>query len=62
MNCGYSKHVEACHIRRIADFPASATVGEINHADNMLVLCPNCHWEFDAGLLSVAAIRGRASG
>lgn len=45
--CGYSKHVELCHIRPVSSFPASASLGEINDRRNIRVLCPNCHWEFD---------------
>ena len=46
-NCGYSKHVEACHLRPVADFPDDALVGEINADNNLALLCPNCHWEWD---------------
>ena len=45
--CGYSKHVEVCHIKAIGDFPLSATLSQINSRDNLKILCPNCHWEFD---------------
>lgn len=45
--CGYSKHVEVCHKRPISDFPLNTKISEINNKDNILVLCPNCHWEFD---------------
>jgi hypothetical protein len=46
--CGYNKHVEVCHKKSIASFDLSANIdNEINHADNLLVLCRNCHWEFD---------------
>ena len=50
-NCKYDKHVEICHIRRIADFPETATVGEINNRNNIIQFCRKCHWEFDNGLL-----------
>lgn len=47
-NCGYDKHVEVCHKRPISSFDPSASIdNEINHIDNLCVLCPNCHWEFD---------------
>lgn len=52
--CGYAKHVEVCHIRPICDFPKDALVSEVNALDNLILLCPNCHWEFDSGLLSIA--------
>lgn len=45
--CGYSKHIERCHIKAIKDFPLSATLNEINDRNNLLFLCPNCHWEYD---------------
>lgn len=49
--CGYDKHVEVCHIRRVADFPATSTIEEINDIKNLVSLCPNHHWEFDNGML-----------
>lgn len=45
--CGYDLHVELAHIRAISSFPKSATLGEVNHPDNVVQLCRNCHWEFD---------------
>ena len=51
--CGYSTHVEACHIRPVSDFPQDATVGEINDRSNLMYLCPNHHWEFDHGMITV---------
>jgi hypothetical protein len=52
-NCGYSKHVELCHIRPVSDFPESAKLSEVNAELNNIVLCRNCHWEFDHGLLKM---------
>ncbi len=52
-NCGYDKHVELCHIKSVASFNDDATLGEINNEKNIIQLCPNCHWEFDNGLLSL---------
>jgi predicted restriction endonuclease len=51
--CGYSKHTEVAHIKEINSFNDNATVEEINDKDNVLILCPNCHWEFDHGLLMI---------
>ena len=51
--CGYDKHVEVCHRRAIVDFPDTALVSEINDPTNILILCPNCHWEFDHGVLEL---------
>lgn len=45
--CGYDKHVEACHIKPISSFPNDTLISVINHKDNLIALCPNCHWEFD---------------
>lgn len=49
VKCGYSKHVELCHIKAIRDFPVTAKLGEVNAKENNIQLCPNCHWEFDNG-------------
>jgi len=50
-NCIYDKHVEICHIKPIKDFFLDTTIKEINDSSNIVLLCPNCHWEFDRGLL-----------
>jgi len=57
--CGYSNHVELCHIKPITSFPETATIGEVNAAENLLVLCRNCHWEFDNGLLVLSDVPER---
>jgi hypothetical protein len=49
--CNYEKHVQICHIKSKTSFPDTATIGEINSPDNVVFLCPNCHWELDHGLL-----------
>lgn len=48
--CGYSKHVEVAHIRAIADYPLDTMLSVINERSNLMLLCPNCHWELDHGL------------
>lgn len=50
-NCKYNKHVEVCHIRDIASFSKDTLLSVINSLDNLICLCPNCHWELDNGLL-----------
>lgn len=45
--CGYSKHFEVAHIKPLKAFPLTATLREVNSLDNLIALCPNCHWEFD---------------
>lgn len=52
-HCGYTLHVELCHIKPLAAFEDSATLGEVNHPNNIAVLCSNCHWEFDNRLFSI---------
>lgn len=52
-NCGYSKHVELCHIKAVSSFEDIALIGEVNHPSNIIQLCPNCHWELDNNLLDI---------
>ncbi len=54
--CSYTNHTELCHIKAIKDFNDDSTLGEINHPNNLLVLCPNHHWEFDNNLLSLSSL------
>jgi 5-methylcytosine-specific restriction endonuclease McrA len=51
--CGYSKHFEVCHVRPIQDFPETTPMSIVNNLENLVALCPNCHWELDHGLLSL---------
>ena len=51
--CGYDKFVEVCHIKPVSEFPPSAFVSEINSLDNLILLCRNCHYEYDNGLLTI---------
>lgn len=57
--CGYDKHVEICHIIPIRDFSQDISISIINSKDNLIPLCPNCHWEFDHGLLNISTLRTR---
>ena len=52
-NCGYRKHTEVCHIKSVSSFADEIKLAEINHIDNLVSLCPNCHWEYDNGLLTL---------
>jgi hypothetical protein len=45
--CGYDKHVEVCHIKPICSFSEDTLISDINSPENLMILCPNCHWEFD---------------
>ena len=52
-NCGYDKHFEICHIKALKEFSDDSLLKEINSLTNLIALCPNCHWEFDSGLLKL---------
>lgn len=57
--CGYDYHVELCHIKPLSSFDENTTLCEINDPSNILVLCPNHHYEFDSGKLSLNEITPR---
>lgn len=56
--CNYSNHVEVCHIIGLASFPDDTPLSE-TFVNNLVALCPNHHWEFDNGLLTVEEVRPR---
>lgn len=45
--CGWRYHVEVCHIKPIGAHEETDTVGYVNRMDNIILLCPNCHWLLD---------------
>ena len=45
--CGYDKHTEVAHRQPISEFPENTLIEVINGQNNLLCLCPNCHWEHD---------------
>ncbi|MHB8407868.1 MAG: HNH endonuclease signature motif containing protein [Acidiferrobacterales bacterium] len=45
--CGYSICIEHAHILPLAQTPDDWTLLKINSPDNIKLLCPNHHWEFD---------------
>lgn len=45
--CGYDKHYEVCHIKSVNSFEDHELVTTVNSLNNLIALCPNCHWEFD---------------
>lgn len=49
--CGYDKHVEVAHIKPINSFPLTTLVKVVNDKSNLMLLCPNCHWEYDHNLI-----------
>ncbi len=58
-NCGYDKHVEFAYIKAISEFSLDTKINIINDSKNILMLCPNCHWEFDNKFLSLEQIKSR---
>lgn len=56
--CNYSTHIEICHIKEISSFSPDTLISEINQIENLMALCPNHHWEYDNGLLSLKEIMG----
>lgn len=51
--CGYDKHVEVCHIKSVSSFNDDALITIINDLTNLVGMCPNHHWEFDHGLITI---------
>ena len=47
VKCGYDKHVEIAHIKAISSFDMSTLISIVNAPENLMPLCPNCHWEHD---------------
>ena len=50
--CGYDKYTELCYIKPISTFSNESTIKEINDRKNIIVLCPNHHWEFDHEIIT----------
>jgi predicted restriction endonuclease len=51
--CNYEKHIEVCHIKPVSDFNDNTLITDINDLNNLVALCPNHHWEFDAGIIKI---------
>lgn len=51
--CGYEKHIQVCHIKSVASFPNDTLISVINDITNLIGLCPNNHWEFDNGFITL---------
>jgi hypothetical protein len=58
-NCGFDQHVELAHIKPVSSFSEEAKLVEVNAPENILVLCPNCHWMFDHNRLKLEEIPPR---
>jgi hypothetical protein len=53
---GYDKHVEVCHIISLSKFNDITPIEMMNDSRNIILLCPNSHWEFDHNLLPLESI------
>lgn len=56
VRCGYDKHYEVCHIKGVSSHDETCLLSEINNLENLIALCPNCHWELDKGLWKIEDI------
>lgn len=54
--CQYSNHIDVAHINSVSSFEDNVKVEIINSIENLIPLCPNHHWEFDNGILSIDTI------
>lgn len=61
IRCPYRNHFEVCHIKPINAFTNDTSIAIINHPDNLIGLCPNCHWDLDHGLIGVGTAELRMS-
>ena len=52
-NCTYDKFVDVAHKKAISSFSPDDMLSVINHPNNLMYLCPNCHHEFDGNILSL---------
>ena len=50
-HCDYIRHIEVSHIKPISEWDEDTAIATINNLDNLIGLCPNCHWELDYGPL-----------
>lgn len=55
--CGYSLHIDVCHIKDISSFSDEAKICEVNDPDNLIGLCKRCHWEFDKKFITLDEIK-----
>lgn len=50
--CSFDQATEICHLKPIADFSPDALLSEVNDLSNLIILCPNHHWQLDNGNLA----------
>jgi len=52
-NCGWNKHVQCAHKKPIMSFSKKTKIKIINSLNNLLWMCPNCHWLLDNNKLEM---------
>ena len=57
--CGYTAHIELAHIKPLSSFEKETPLHIVNDPSNILVLCPNHHWEFDNDKICLSDIPTR---
>lgn len=55
--CFFKKGVQICHIIPINSFDENTPLNVVNSLDNLILLCPNCHWLFDHGYNSIEKLK-----
>lgn len=55
--CSFEGVAEIAHIKAVGSFPDTALLGKINSKENLIPLCPNCHFAFDAGRIAIETIK-----
>lgn len=55
--CKFEHGIQICHIKPISEYPEDTPMNEVNSLDNLVLLCPNCHWLFDHGYPSLDELK-----
>lgn len=52
-SCGYTLHIDCCHIKPISSFSKHTKISIVNAPDNLIGLCKRYHWELDHNVLNI---------
>lgn len=55
--CNFQKGIQVCHIKAINLFEDTTPLNVVNNINNLILLCPNCHWLFDHGYNSLEKLQ-----
>lgn len=55
--CSFEVGIQICHIKPINKFDDNTPLNVVNSLDNLILLCPNCHWLFDHGYNSLEKLK-----